>query len=315
MEILGTTRLIALLGDPVSHSLSPAMHNAAFEQYGLDFAYVPLRVQAAGLKTALDALRVFNFRGANVTLPHKTAVIPYLDQLSEIAQVIGAVNTIVNEDGRLVGTTTDPEGFLEGYREQGHSFIGQAVAILGNGGSARTIAYSLLMRDRPKRVLIVARDMEKSRRLAAEITERLGLGQGGALPEPEIMALSDYASVREGIDVVVNTTPVGMHPMVEASPLAPENLAAGQVVYDIVYAPERTRLIRDAEARGLKTVGGLGMLVHQGRASFEIWTGIKPEAQAYYAAAREKLARGIGEPRPAPSVPSSAAGRSVAEDP
>jgi shikimate dehydrogenase len=272
-------------------------------------------VQAAGVKTALDALRVFNFRGANVTLPHKTAVIPYLDELSEMARVIGAVNTIVNEDGRLVGTTTDPEGFLEGYREQGHSFIGQAVAILGNGGSARTIAYSLLMRDRPKRVVIVARDLEKSRRLAAEITERLGLGQGGALPAPETVALSEYASVRDGIDVVVNTTPVGMHPMVEASPLAPENLMAGQVVYDIVYAPERTRLIRDAEARGLKTVGGLGMLVHQGRASFEIWTGIKPEAQAYYAAAREKLSRGIGEPRPAPTVPSPAAGRSVAEDP
>lgn len=315
MEILGTTRLIALLGDPVSHSLSPAMHNAAFDQYGLDFAYVPLRVQAAGLKTALDALRVFNFRGANVTLPHKTAVIPHLDQLSEIARVIGAVNTIVNEDGRLIGTTTDPEGFLEGYREQGHSFIGQAVAILGNGGSARTIAYSLLMRDRPKRLVIVARDMEKSRRLAEEITERLGLGQGGALPAPETIALSDYASLREGIDVVVNTTPVGMHPMVETSPLAPENLVAGQVIYDIVYAPERTRLIRDAEARGLKTVGGLGMLVHQGRASFDIWTGIKPEARAYYAAAREKLARGIGEPRPAQSAPSSAAGRSVAEDP
>ncbi|MBW8889764.1 MAG: shikimate dehydrogenase [Fibrobacteres bacterium] len=315
MEILGTTRLIALLGDPVSHSLSPAMHNAAFDQYGLDFAYVPLRVQAAGLKTALDALRVFNFRGANVTLPHKTAVIPYVDQLTDIAQVIGAVNTIVNEDGRLVGTTTDPEGFLEGYREQGHSFIGQAVAILGNGGSARTIAYSLLMRDRPKRVVIVARDMEKSRRLAAEITERLGLGQGGALPTPETVALSDYASVRDGIDVVVNTTPVGMHLMVEISPLAPGNLMAGQVVYDIVYAPERTCLIRDAEARGLKTVGGLGMLVHQGRAAFEIWTGIKPEARAYYAAAREKLSSCIGEPRPAPTVPSPAAGRSVAEDP
>jgi shikimate dehydrogenase len=315
MEILGTTRLIALLGDPVSHSLSPAMHNAAFDQYGLDFAYVPLRVRAEGLKTALEALRVFSFRGANVTLPHKTMVIPYLDELSEIARVIGAVNTIVNEDGRLIGTTTDPEGFLEGYREQGHSFIGQSVAILGNGGSARTIAYALLMRDRPKRVAIVARDTDKSRRLAAEISERLGLGQGGALPIPETVALSEYASIRDGIDVVVNTTPVGMHPMLEASPLAPENLIAGQVVYDIVYTPERTRLIRDAEARGLKTVGGLGMLVHQGRASFETWTGIKPEAQAYYSAARAKLTRGTGEPRPAPAAPSSAAGRSVAEDP
>lgn len=318
MEILGTTRLIALLGDPVAHSLSPAMHNAAFEQYGLDFAYVPLRVRAEGLKTALDALRVFNFRGANVTIPHKTAVIPYMDELTESARAIGAVNTILHEDGRLIGTTTDPEGFLEGYREKGHSFIGQAVAILGNGGSARTIAYALLMRDRPKRVAIVGRDLAKSKLLAAEIASRLGLGQGGALPAPEAVPFSGYASIRDGIDVVVNTTPVGMHPNLEASPLRPEDLVPGQVVYDIVYAPERTRLIRDAEARGLDTVGGLGMLVHQGRASFEYWTGIKPDAAAYYAAARAKLTRGIGEPRasarPVPD-PAPSAGPGVAEDP
>jgi shikimate dehydrogenase len=320
MEILGTTRLVALLGDPVAHSLSPAMHNAAFDHYGLDFAYVPLRVPADGVKTAIEAMRVFNFRGANVTLPHKTAVIPFLDHLTESARVIGAVNTILNENGRLIGTTTDPEGFLEGYREQGHSFIGQAVAILGNGGSARTIAYALLMLDRPKRVVIVARDAERSRRLAAEIAERLGLGQGGALPFPECVSLAEYATIRDGIDVVVNTTPVGMHPNLDASPVRAEDLMPGQVAYDIVYAPERTRLIRDAEARGLKTVGGLGMLVHQGRAAFEIWTGIKPDARSYYDAARARLNRGIGEPRaaarpnPFPGV-APGAGRGVAEDP
>jgi shikimate dehydrogenase len=320
MEILGTTRLVALLGDPVAHSLSPAMHNAAFDQYGLDFAYVPLRVPSDGVKTAIEAIRVFNFRGANVTLPHKTAVIPFLDQLTESARMIGAVNTILNENGRLIGATTDPEGFLEGYREQGHSFIGQAVAILGNGGSARTVAYALLMQDRPKRVVLVARDPEKSRRLAAEIAGRLGLGTGGALPIPETVSLAEYAAIREGIDVIVNTTPVGMHPDLEASPMRAEDLLPGQVAYDIVYAPERTRLLRDAEARGLKTVGGLGMLVHQGRAAFEIWTGIKPDARSYYDAARAKLARGIGEPRaaarpnPVPGAPPGA-GRSVAEEP
>ncbi len=318
MEILGTTRLIALLGDPVAHSLSPAMHNPAFEHYGLDFAYVPLRVPAEGLKTALDAIRVFNFRGANVTLPHKQAVLPLLDDVTEISRVIGAVNTILNEGGRLIGTTTDPEGFLECYREHGHSFIGQTVAILGNGGSARTIAYALLMQDRPKSVVLVARDVKKSQALASEITDRLGLGSGGALSAPEVIALSDYHTVKDSVDVVVNTTPVGMHPNVEVSPLLPEDLVTGQVVYDIVYAPERTRLLRDAAAKGLKTVGGLGMLVHQGRGSFEFWTGIKPDAEAYYTGARAKLARGIGEPR-APGRPTSpgipAAGRAVADDP
>jgi shikimate dehydrogenase len=299
MEILGTTRLIALLGDPVAHSLSPAMHNQAFEQYGLDFAYVPLRVPAEGVKTAVEALRVFNFRGANVTLPHKQAVIPYLDEVTESSRVIGAVNTILNQDGRLIGTTTDPEGFLECYRENGHSFIGQSVAILGNGGSARTIAYSLLMHDRPSQVFLVGRDLRKSRQLASEISDRLDLRGGTALPAPEAVDLADYASVRDRIQVVVNTTPVGMHPNVEASPLEARDLLPGQVIYDIVYAPERTRLLRDAEVRGLKTVGGLGMLVHQGRASFEFWTGIKPDAAMFYASARGKLARGIGEPRSA----------------
>ncbi|MDB5104093.1 MAG: shikimate dehydrogenase [Fibrobacteres bacterium] len=307
MEIQGTTRLIALLGDPVAHSLSPAMHNPAFDHYGLDFAYVPLRVPAEGLKTAMDALRVFNFRGANVTLPHKQAVIPYLDEVTENSRMIGAVNTILNDGGRLIGTTTDPEGFLECYRESGHSFIGQSVAILGNGGSARTIAYSLLMNDRPSQVVLVGRDLRKSQQLASEIADRLDLlGGSSAMPAPEAITLSDYSSVKDEIQVVVNTTPVGMHPNVDASPLDIEDLVAGQVIYDIVYAPERTRLIKDAESRGLQTVGGLGMLVHQGRASFEFWTGIKPDAKMFYEAAREKLARGIGEPRPNPAK--SAAG-------
>jgi shikimate dehydrogenase len=298
MEILGTTRLIALLGDPVAHSLSPAMHNPAFEHYGLDFAYVPLRVAAENVKAAIDGLRVFNFRGANVTLPHKQSVIPFLDDVTDISRTIGAVNTILNESGRLIGTTTDPEGFLECFREKGHSFIGQSVAILGTGGSARTIAYALLMQDRPSRVVLVGRDREKSRLLAEEIAQRLDLhGSSGALPAPEAISFAEYRALREEIQVVVNTTPVGMHPNLESSPLEADDLVPGQILYDIVYAPERTRLIQDAEAKGLATVGGLGMLVHQGRASFQFWTGIKPDANMFYDSAREKLARGIGEAR------------------
>lgn len=289
MEIQGTTRLIAIIGDPVSHSLSPAMHNAAFAHYGLDYAYVPLRVPASGLEKALDALRLFDFRGANVTLPHKQAVIPFLDEVSEISRRIGAVNTILNEGGRLIGTTTDPEGFLEGFREKGHSFQGRSVAILGNGGSARTIAFALLMQDEPARVVIAGRDAEKSRRLAAEISGRLGLSGKSGLPVPEAVPLAEFASIAGEIDVIVNSTPVGMHPRADASPMPDADLRPGQIVYDIVYVPERTRLIRDAEAKGLATVGGLGMLVHQGRAAFEVWTGIKPEPGMFYGAARKKL--------------------------
>ena len=162
MEILGTTRLIGLLGDPVSHSVSPAMLNPAFENYGIDFAYVPLRVRTADLKTAVEALRIFNFRGANVTIPHKQSIIPFLDEISDISRMMGAVNTIVNDNGRLTGTTTDPQGFLEGFREAGFSFGGQSVAILGNGGSARTLAFALLTQEMPARAVLVGRDAAKA---------------------------------------------------------------------------------------------------------------------------------------------------------
>lgn len=286
-DIKGTTRLVAILGDPVAHSLSPAMHNAAFAKHGIDMAYVPLRVKPADVKQALDALRAFGFRGANVTLPHKQAVIPHLDALSEASRIIGAVNTIVNEDGRLTGTTTDGSGFLEAFREAGHSFTGRSVAVIGNGGSARTIAFALAMDAKPRRIVIVGRDLEKSRKLQAEVGGKLG---GGPAKTMEAVTLADYASVKGEVDVVVNATPVGMHPDADGTPVPADDLASGQTVYDIVYVPEKTRLLRDAEARGLKTVGGLGMLVHQGRASFRLWTGTDPDAALFYQAARAQLA-------------------------
>lgn len=292
MEIKGTTRVIAIFGDPVSHSLSPAMHNAGFSRYGLDYAYVPLRVPASGLQTALEAMRLFGFLGANVTLPHKQAVMPYLDEIREVSRRIGAVNTILNENGRLIGTTTDAEGFLEGFREKGHSFAGRSVAILGNGGSARTAACALLMEDRPARIVIAGRDPDKARRLASEINAGFGLGAAKSAPTPlEAVSLADYPAIRKGIQVVVNTTPMGMRPNTDSSPLRAEDLEPGQIVYDIVYTPERTRLIRDAESRGLTAVGGLGMLVHQGLSAFALWTGIRPEAGLFYEAARAELAR------------------------
>jgi shikimate dehydrogenase len=235
-------------------------------------------VRAGDLPAAVEALRRFDFRGANVTLPHKQAVLPLLDEISDLSRKMGAVNTIINENGKLVGTTTDAEGFLEGFREAGHDFGGRTVAILGNGGSARTLAHALMLAaPAPARVVLVARDRKKSERLAKEI------------PGLEITDLGDYASLKKDIQVVVNATPVGMLPDPEASPLRPEDLQTGQIIYDIVYTPERTRLLRDAQDRGLQTVGGLGMLVHQGRASFRLWTGVMPEASLFYQAARARL--------------------------
>jgi shikimate dehydrogenase len=263
------------------------MHNAAFAKLGLDIAYIPLHVRPSDVKLALDTLRAFDFVGANVTVPHKLAVMPFLDSISDLSRLIGAVNTIVNKDGKLSGTTTDPFGFLEGFREAGHSFTGKTVALIGSGGSARTLAFSLLLEDAPARVILAARDAEKAGALANEIKGKIG-AKGKIL---ETIALKDYARVRKEVQVIVNATSLGMQPHVDTTPLAAEDLEAGQVVYDIVYAPERTKLIRDAQARGLKTVGGLGMLVHQGRASFKLWTGVEPDAALFYQAAREQLAK------------------------
>ncbi len=310
MNLSGTTRLIGIFGDPIAHSLSPAMHNPAFAKYHLDFAYVPLQVKAKDLEKAVDALRIFNFRGANITLPHKQKIVPYLDQVSEISRLIGAVNTVVNEDGKLFGTTTDAEGFLMGFHEAGHRFSNRSVAIIGNGGSARTLIFALLLQDKlkvdksnteesgkekfgvdkPTRIFLIGRDSEKTKNLIEEIKNTLQNHSIAFDPQSlEAKSLDQYSLYKNEIDIVINATPVGMKPNFSVSPLSPQDLVEGQIVYDIVYTPEQTQLLRDASSRGLKTVGGLGMLVHQGRASFKLWTRILPEASDYYINARKNL--------------------------
>lgn len=286
MSIRGTTRLLGILGNPLAHSYSPAMHNSALAALGLDYVYLPFPVETARLSVMLEALKAVDFVGVNVTQPHKQAVIPYLDEISDISRKMGAVNTIVNRDGKLFGTTTDPQGFLRGFTEAGHGFEGKSVVILGNGGAARTIAFALfLIPDGagPQRVALVARDARKSDSLAAEVLEKTGKAL-------ETRTLDDYAAHASGFDVVVNTTPLGMHPDVTVSPLRPEWLHPGQIVYDILYNPEETALMRDARARGCAVVGGLAMLVHQGIASFTLWTGLEPTVESYYAGIRAQQA-------------------------
>jgi shikimate dehydrogenase len=283
MTIRGTTRLLGILGNPLAHSYSPAMHNSAIAALGLDLAYLPLTVGTAGLAAALSGLKAVNFAGVNVTQPHKQAVIPMLDELSDLSLKMGAVNTIVNRDGKLFGTTTDPEGFLRGFTDAGHSFEGKSVVILGNGGAARTIAFALFLMAGPERVTVVARDPRKSAALAVEIAEKTGR-------RLETLTLDEYAGHAAGFGIVVNTTPLGMHPDDGSSPLRAEWIHPGQVVYDIIYNPEETRLMREARQRGCAVVGGLGMLVHQGMASFRLWTGTDPRPEVFYAGIRAQQA-------------------------
>jgi shikimate dehydrogenase len=284
MRIRGTTRLLGILGNPVSHSHSPAMHNAAIEKLGLDLAYVPLPVDASELPGCLRALQAFGFLGVNVTMPHKQAVLPLLDEISDLSRLMGAVNTVAFRDGKSFGTTTDPAGFLAGFQEAGHSFAGKSVALFGNGGAARTAAFTLLHEAAPGRVAVIGRDAAKSEALRAEVESKLG-------QELEILPLQEYADRKSGFEVVVHATSVGMHPRTEQSLLPPDWLDPGQIVYDIVYNPEDTALLRHARARGCRVVGGLGMLVHQGLASFRIWTGISPDPAIFFEGIRRTQAK------------------------
>jgi shikimate dehydrogenase len=284
MLIRGTTRLLGILGNPLSHSYSPSMHNMAIERLKLDLVYVPLKVETSGLDACLRAIRELDFLGVNVTVPHKQAVIPHLDEISDISRLMGAVNTIVKREGKLLGTTTDPEGFLAGFREAGCDFDGKSISILGNGGAARTLVFTLFTLAKPKHVAVAARacDASMSEILAREIRDKLDR-------KLEIMELADYPRHGSRFDVLVNTTPVGMYPRTGESPLPPEALNPGQIVYDLIYNPGETALMRHARERGCKTIGGLSMLVHQGVASFKLWTGLDPDPALYYEGVRRQM--------------------------
>ncbi|MDP2972750.1 MAG: shikimate dehydrogenase [Deltaproteobacteria bacterium] len=251
------TQLYGIIGNPVRHSLSPIIHNGAFRRMGLNAVYLAFEVK--NLKEAITGIRGLGIRGVSVTIPFKTEVIPLLDVVDDVARRIGAVNTIVNEGERLIGYNTDWTGAVEALEEK-VDIRGKKVVLLGAGGSARAIAFGL--KERGCQVIIVNRSEERSELLAKE----LGLIHW---PPSSIEEL-------EG-DIVINTTSVGMFPDVSETPFSKVVLKKGMTVMDIVYRPLWTRFLQEAEQRGCVTIDGLEMLVHQGAAQLEIWTGKKPE--------------------------------------
>jgi shikimate dehydrogenase len=269
--ITAKTSVVGLIGWPVSHSVSPAMHNAAFAHLGLDWAYLPLPVDPArpdAVAQAVLGLRALGLRGANVTVPHKQAVMPALDQLTPAAQAIGAVNTIVvAEDGALLGDNTDAPGFIADLREHGVDPAGLNVLVLGAGGSARAVVYGLA--DAGARTIVIA---NRTVARAATLASALGPQHPGC--RIAAIALDNLPAHAAGADLIVNCTALGMTPQVESSPW-PEDLPfrAEQVVYDLVYNPRQTRLLQQAAAAGAQAIGGIGMLVWQGALAFQRWTG------------------------------------------
>ena len=295
------TILVGLIGWPLGHSVSPAMHNAAFLGLGLDGRYEALPVPPEQVAELVRNLPARGFRGVNVTIPHKQAVMPLMDELSEAAQRIGAVNTIVVEpDGRLRGDNTDWLGFLHPLDERGFDLAGKSVLLLGAGGAARAVVYALVQR-RIARLGIWNRNLDRAAELAthaAALDSSLTIDNSqltidnpsGTVPSCQLSIPPERFPVVNA-DLIVNTTPIGMWPHVDQSPWPVEvPFPPGALVYDLVYRPERTLFLRWAEAAGCPAQGGLEMLIVQGAVAFELWTGQKPSLEVMTAAARAALA-------------------------
>ena len=281
----GKTKNLAVIGSPIDHSMSPAMQNAAIQAAGLDFAYVALHVLPEVLADAVRGLRALEFRGFNVTIPHKSAILPLLDEVDEAARVVGAVNTVVQEAGKLKGFNTDVRGFVSALEMRDFSLRGKSVVIFGAGGAARAALYGLL-RSGAARVTLGVRNPGKARSLVQEFC-----------PYGEICVFdwhdAAFAKVVADAALIVNTTPLGMAPRTDEMPPVPwAAVCAGTFFYDIIYTPRETKFLQHAAALGCPTLNGEAMLVGQGAAAFSLWTGKEPDLSVMARALHEALGKG-----------------------
>jgi shikimate dehydrogenase len=268
--ISGKTRICGVIGDPIEHTMSPVMHNAAFAQLGLDYVYVPFHVKKEDLDRAIKGMRSLHIRGLNVTIPHKVAVIPLLDRIDPAAEKIGAVNTIVNDNGMLTGYNTDASGFLQALLEQKFEPKGKKAVILGAGGASRAISYILAQNG--ANLVILNRELELD--WAEDLAQWLSQVFRNRVKARELDEENLAASLEEA-DILVNATSVGMKPGSGETPVSPRLFRPALVVFDIVYNPLQTRLLREAEEAGCNTIAGIDMLAWQGALALEMWTGQK----------------------------------------
>ncbi len=275
VEITGKTRLLGVIGHPVRHSFSPLMHNAALAEMGVDCSYVALPVKPDELEVAIAGFAAIELVGFNITIPHKQSILPLLTSVSEVAQAVGAVNTVwwmseeTGEPPGWRGTNTDVEGFLAPLQRMERDWNGAIAVVLGNGGAARAVVAGCAMLGCSE-IHVVGRNAAKLEAFAASWS---GSQYGKNLQVRTWEGLSD---LMPKADLLVNTTPVGMAPKVEASPVDAEVMAklkAGAIVYDLIYVPNPTRFLALAQERGAVAIDGLEMLVQQGAAALRIWTG------------------------------------------
>jgi len=269
MRLIGcSTQLCAVIGNPVAHSLSPSVHNAAFEHLGLDFVYVAFPVE--DVKGALAGMRALkNFRGMSVTIPHKIEVMKYVDEIATADLKIGSINTIIHEQDRLIGLGTDGTGALKALIDHDVKIDGKNILMLGAGGAARAISFSLALSTKLGALSILDIDEAQLQKLTTDL--KTGTN---AVIKSGLIAENVLAAEMEKADVMINCTPIGMHPKVNASLIPPELFRPGQIVFDVVYTPLETKLLAEAKSRGLKVISGVEMFINQAALQFKHFTGV-----------------------------------------
>lgn len=280
--ISAKTKLYGILGDPIEHSLSPAIQNAALQATGIEAVYLAFRVKKERLKEAVAGIRSLDVKGVNVTIPHKVDIIKYLDRVDPLAEQIGAVNTVKNEDGELTGYNTDGLGAIKALKEAAQNLAHKRVILVGAGGAAKAISYTLA--NEGANLTILNRNLLRAKTLAEEIEAKTGRTIDYLDLHPD-----NLEKTLTNAEILVNATSVGMTPKSKETPVDKKFLHPKLVVFDIVYNPLETRLLREAREKGARVVDGLGMLIYQGAEAFEIWTKQKAPVEVMRSAALTEL--------------------------
>lgn len=282
------TTQVGLIGWPIAHSLSPVMQNAAFAALGLDWQYRLFPTQPAALAALLESLTAKKIVGGNVTMPHKQAIMPYLEEMSADARLIGAVNTFRVQDGKIFGYNTDNVGFLNALKEAGHEPRGLRVLMLGAGGAARAAVFSLAQAG-VDRIIVINRTIARGEQLCNDMASAFPACHFTFLP----LLVDSFVQTSTNVDLIVNATSVGMEPN-EHSSIWPDEVAmpVDTIFYDVIYKPTQTLFLQKAQAAGLETINGLGMLIHQGAVAFELWTGQKAPLETMRQACLKALRNG-----------------------
>jgi len=282
--ITARTNVLCVIGHPIEHSMSPIMHNAALKDLSLDYVYVAFNIPPNDLKKAVLGFKMFSIKGINVTIPYKENIIPYLDEIDPLAEKIGAVNTIKNEGKYLIGKNTDASGAKKALLDAGCEITGKKALILGAGGAAKAVSFAIS--EELDAVYIANRTEKRAIKLAKDLTNKTTIKAVG-----KNMSINTLKNLVNDVDILINTTPLGMYPDIKESPISEEILHNNLFVFDIVYNPLETRLIKEARKIGCKTLGGLDMFVNQGALAFEWWTGKKPNLNLM----KEKVVEFLGK--------------------